>query len=74
MITLLSLLGVPPHTHQAKILKYPQNENFIILHLFMRIQHIFFTLGSNQLLDLIAMGYRHIAIKLKIQNYPKTKK
>ncbi len=26
-----------PHTHQAKILKYPQNEIFIILQLFMRI-------------------------------------
>lgn len=23
------LEGVPPHAHQPKILKYPQNENFI---------------------------------------------
>lgn len=29
--------GVLTHAHQAKILKYPQNENFISLHLFMRL-------------------------------------
>lgn len=30
-----------PHAHQAKILKYPQNENFIILQFFMRVQLVF---------------------------------
>ncbi|PHE40472.1 hypothetical protein COI47_29765, partial [Bacillus pseudomycoides] len=34
-----------PHANQANILKCPQNENFIILQLFMRIQLIFFVLG-----------------------------
>ncbi len=30
-----------PHAHQPNILKYPLNENFISLQLFMRIQLIF---------------------------------
>ncbi|OUM45871.1 hypothetical protein BW425_26995 [Bacillus pseudomycoides] len=49
---------VLPHAHQANILKCPQNENFIILQLFMRIQLIFFVLGNYQFLKLIvAMQY-----------------
>ncbi|PGZ06472.1 hypothetical protein COE30_21330 [Bacillus cereus] len=51
------LNGVPPHAHQAKILKYPQNENFISLQLFMRIQPIFFVLGKSVFLNLMVMGY-----------------
>ncbi|PGV95968.1 hypothetical protein COD80_12655 [Bacillus cereus] len=42
-----------PHAHQANILKCPQNENFIVLQLFMRIQLIFFVLGSYQFLKLM---------------------
>ncbi|MCU5512955.1 hypothetical protein OCB07_30015, partial [Bacillus cereus] len=45
--------GIPPHAHQAKILKCPQDENFIVLPLFMRIQLIFFVLGSYQFLKLM---------------------
>ncbi|PER29707.1 hypothetical protein CN931_08830 [Bacillus sp. AFS054943] len=32
-----SKMLVVPHAYQANILKYPQNENFIILQLFMKI-------------------------------------
>lgn len=46
----LLLLGVPPHAHQAKILKYPQNENFISLQLFMRLQLIFFVFWNKNFL------------------------
>lgn len=45
-----------PHFHQAIILKYPQNENFIYLLLFMRIYFIF-RFGNNKFLNLIAMPY-----------------
>ncbi|PGW39172.1 hypothetical protein COE04_01345 [Bacillus cereus] len=49
------LVGVPPHVHQANILKCPQNENFIILQLFIRIQLIFFVLENYQFLKLMNM-------------------
>ncbi|PFN04515.1 hypothetical protein COK38_24685 [Bacillus cereus] len=37
------------HAHQANILKCPQNENYIILQLFMRIQLIFLFWGASNL-------------------------
>ncbi|QWH20762.1 hypothetical protein EXW62_27615 (plasmid) [Bacillus mycoides] len=43
------------HVHQAKILRYPQNQNFISLLLFIRIHVIFFVLGNNQFLKLMGM-------------------
>ncbi|PGL37063.1 hypothetical protein CN941_28585 [Bacillus cereus] len=46
---------VLPHYHQAKILKYPQNKNFISPQLSMRIQCIFFVLENDEFLNLIAM-------------------
>ncbi len=52
------LAGVPPHAHQAKILRHPHNENFTFSQLFMRIRLIFSILGKNQFLKLMAMGYR----------------
>ncbi|PFZ07412.1 hypothetical protein COL63_26435 [Bacillus pseudomycoides] len=50
-------IGATPHTHQAKILKYPQTENFIFLQLFMRIQLTFFVLRNNQFLKLMDVCY-----------------
>ncbi|PKJ52501.1 hypothetical protein CWE34_27590 [Bacillus sp. SN10] len=44
-----------PHAHQAKLLRYPHNEIFTFLQLFMRIQLVFFVLGTNQFLKLMAM-------------------
>ncbi|PGW03172.1 hypothetical protein COD90_29675 [Bacillus cereus] len=40
------LTGVQPHRYQAKILKYPQNENFMLPQLFMRIHLIFLFWGT----------------------------
>ncbi|AYB39657.1 hypothetical protein D5F52_16000 [Brevibacillus laterosporus] len=37
-------------------MKYPQNENFISLQLFMTIQLIFLILGTTQFLNLMEMG------------------
>jgi len=42
----LRVLLAGSHAHQAKALKCPQNENFIILQLIMRVQLIFFVLGQ----------------------------
>ncbi|PEY99715.1 hypothetical protein CN326_23115 [Bacillus sp. AFS018417] len=47
---------VLPHAHQANTLKCPQNENFIILQLFMRGQLIFFVLGVTCFLDFMDVG------------------
>ncbi|PEE40881.1 hypothetical protein COL91_03555 [Bacillus pseudomycoides] len=44
------------HAHQPKILIYPQNENFISLQLFMRIQLIFFVFGKSVFLKLMDVG------------------
>ncbi|MCZ6939097.1 hypothetical protein EJ131_00480 [Bacillus mycoides] len=52
---ILLLFWVVPHVHQANILKCPQNENFIILQLFIRIQLIFFVLKNYQFLKLMNM-------------------
>ncbi|QWG32342.1 hypothetical protein EXW31_05530 [Bacillus mycoides] len=43
------------YVHQANILKYPQNENFIFPELFIIIQLIFFDMGKCQFLKLMAM-------------------
>ncbi|MBE7123055.1 hypothetical protein FT638_24775 [Bacillus cereus] len=43
------------YVHQANILKYPQNENFIFPELFIIIQLIFFDMGKYQFLKLMAM-------------------
>jgi len=40
-------IGLTPHTHQANILKCPQNENFIFSYVSMRIQFIFFRFGEH---------------------------
>ncbi|PDY75753.1 hypothetical protein COA08_22830 [Bacillus cereus] len=45
--------GVPPHIHQAKILKYPLNGNSIF---FIVQKFNFIVLGKNVFLKLIAMG------------------
>ncbi|PHA06039.1 hypothetical protein COI69_02630, partial [Bacillus cereus] len=65
--------GVPPHCHQAKILKYPLNGNFVF---FIGPKFIFIVLGKNVFLNLIAMGaygetsvaltYRSSVRKMKI--------
>ncbi|PDZ08067.1 hypothetical protein CON70_29670 [Bacillus pseudomycoides] len=51
----IRVLLVLPHCHQAKILKYPQNKNFISPQLSMRIQCIFFVLENDEFLNLMAM-------------------
>ncbi|PHC30997.1 hypothetical protein COF01_28325, partial [Bacillus pseudomycoides] len=38
--------------YQAKVMKYPLNEIFIYLQLFITIQLIFLVLGNNELLKL----------------------
>ncbi len=49
--------GVPPHAHQAKVLKYPLNKKFLSLQvLTLRSQLIFFLLGVFIFLKLMGMG------------------
>ncbi|OTW75132.1 hypothetical protein COI77_09540 [Bacillus thuringiensis] len=46
-------IGIPPHAHQAKILKFPLNGNSIF---FIVQKFNFIVLGKNVFLKLIAMG------------------
>ncbi|QWH31758.1 hypothetical protein EXW51_28055 (plasmid) [Bacillus mycoides] len=65
--------GVSPYAHQAKILRYPLNRNFVF---FIGPKFIFIVLGKNVFLNLIAMGaygetsvaltYRSSVRKMKI--------
>ncbi|MDA1669144.1 hypothetical protein PDK09_27460, partial [Bacillus cereus] len=53
----LQQLGVWQHAHQAKVLKYPLNKNFLSLQvLTLRNQLIFFVLGVFIFLKLMGMG------------------
>ncbi|PRD07389.1 MULTISPECIES: hypothetical protein [Bacillus] len=46
-----------PHRHQAKVLKYPQNQNSLSLQVVtLRSQLIFFVLGAFIFLKLMGMG------------------
>ncbi|WP_218923057.1 hypothetical protein, partial [Bacillus pseudomycoides] len=52
------LIGVPPHRYQAKILKYPQNKNFVF---FTAPRFIFIILGATCSVRLIDMdGYKRL--------------
>ncbi|PGL58732.1 hypothetical protein CN927_19610 [Bacillus cereus] len=57
------------YVHQADILKYPQNENFIFPELFIIIRLIFFDIGKCQFFKLVAMG--HYSKKGKVTVYLK---
>ncbi|PDZ12867.1 hypothetical protein CON70_03380 [Bacillus pseudomycoides] len=46
--------GVAPHRHQAKIIKYPPNGNFLF---FIAPKFIFIIFGKNVFLNLIAMWH-----------------
>ncbi|OTY29938.1 hypothetical protein BK732_01380 [Bacillus thuringiensis serovar navarrensis] len=52
---------VLPHRYQAKILKYPLNENFLSLQVVtLKSQLIFFVLGAFIFLKLMGMGSEHV--------------
>ncbi|OJD71894.1 hypothetical protein BAU28_19500 [Bacillus paramycoides] len=54
-----TLTFVPDHSHQAKILKYPLNGNFVF---FIAPKFILIVLGKNVFLNLIAMWWDPIYI------------
>ncbi|KFN12425.1 transposase domain protein [Bacillus pseudomycoides] len=55
LIFTMLLFGVCEHAHQAKVLKYPLNENFVF---FIATQFIFIILGATCSVRLMGMG-RH---------------
>ncbi|PEM34574.1 hypothetical protein CN634_28015 [Bacillus pseudomycoides] len=58
-----AIIGVPPHHHQAKVLKYPLNENFLSLQIVtLKSQLIFSFWRHYQILKLMGMVLSTISI------------